>query len=249
MADQSTYNTIKRRIEKSKRGTLFFPDTFADYGTSDAIRSALVRLCENEMLTRVAQGIYCYPRIDTRWGGGIILPSIEEIAEAIAKRDKVRIAPIGAYALYRLGLGTQIPANVVFITDGSPRRVTIGKGRGILFKHTSEMRTFAYQSSMMALIVTAIREIGEVCEITGVPYVTVLADLYPVDTVSDQVLFPSPVNLSVQVLILTLCLEVGVVPRDERVLLVPDHALVTVPERAVPLLYDTTWVHVPGSLK
>ena len=161
MADQSTYNTIKRRIEKSKRGTLFFPDTFADYGTSDAIRSALVRLCENEMLTRVAQGIYCYPRIDTRWGGGIILPSIEEIAEAIAKRDKVRIAPTGAYALYRLGLSTQIPANVVFITDGSPRRVTIGKGRGILFKHTSEMRTFAYQSSLMALIVTALREIGE----------------------------------------------------------------------------------------
>ena len=161
MADQSTYNTIKRRIEKSKRGTLFFPDTFADYGTSDAIRSALVRLCENEMLTRVAQGIYCYPRIDTRWGGGIILPSIEEIAEAIAKRDKVRIAPTGAYALYRLGLSTQIPANVVFITDGSPRRVTIGKGRGILFKHTSEMRTFAYQSSLMSLIVTALREIGE----------------------------------------------------------------------------------------
>ena len=83
------------------------------------------------------------------------------IAEAIAKRDKVRIAPTGAYALYRLGLSTQIPANVVFITDGSPRRVTIGKGRGILFKHTSEMRTFAYQSSLMALIVTALREIGE----------------------------------------------------------------------------------------
>lgn len=39
--------------------------------------------------------------------------------------------------------------------------MTIGKGRGILFKHTSEMRTFAYQSSLMALIVTALREIGE----------------------------------------------------------------------------------------
>ena len=96
MADQSTYNTIKRRIEKSKRGTLFFPDTFADYGTSDAIRSALVRLCENEMLTRVAQGIYCYPRIDTRWGGGVILPSIEEIAEAIAK-DQPRAKDFSDY--------------------------------------------------------------------------------------------------------------------------------------------------------
>ena len=161
MADQSTYNSIKKRIEESGRGSLFFPDTFADAGTSDAVRSALVRLCENGILTRVAQGIYCYPRIDERWGGGIIPPSVEEIAQAIAVRDRVRIAPTGAYALYRLGLSTQIPANVVFITDGSPRRVSIGKGRGILFKHTSEMRTFAYKSNLMALIVTAFRDIGE----------------------------------------------------------------------------------------
>ncbi len=161
MADQSTYNTIKRRVEEAGRGALFFPDTFADAGTSDAVRSALVRLCENGILTRAAQGIYCYPRIDERWGGESILPTVEEIAQAIAARDRVRIAPTGAYALYRLGLSTQIPANVVFVTDGSPRRVSIGKGRGILFKHTSEMRTFAYKSSLMALIVTALREIGE----------------------------------------------------------------------------------------
>ncbi len=161
MADQSTYNTIKNRVEQSERGTLFFPDTFADAGTSDAVRSALVRLCENEVLVRVAQGIYCYPKEDAKWGGGVIMPSVEEIAAAIAARDKARIAPTGSYAMYRLGLSTQIPANVVFITDGSPRRVTIGKGRGILFKRTSEMRTFAYRSSLMALIVTALREIGE----------------------------------------------------------------------------------------
>ena len=161
MAEQSTYNTIRTRVVDSGRGTLFFPDSFADSGTSDAVRSALVRLCENGVLTRVAQGIYCYPRVDTRWGGGVILPSVEEIAAAIAERDRVRIAPTGTYALYRLGLTTQIPANVVFITDGSPRRVSIGKGRGILFKHTSEMRTFAYQSQLMTLIVTALREIGE----------------------------------------------------------------------------------------
>ena len=100
--------------------------------------------------------------MDERWGSGIILPSVEEIAQAIAARDRVRIAPTGAYALYCLGLSTQIPANVVFVTDGSSRRVSVGKGRGILFKHTSEMRTFAYKSSLMALIVSALREIGEV---------------------------------------------------------------------------------------
>ena len=161
MASQSSYNDIKNQVESSARGTLFFPDTFASIGSSDAVRSALVRLCENGILIRVAQGIYYYPKIDTKWGSGIIPPSIEEIADGIAKRDKVRIAPTGAFALYQLGLSTQIPANVVFITDGSPRRVTIGKGKGILFKHTSEMRNFVYQSQLMALIVTALREIGE----------------------------------------------------------------------------------------
>jgi hypothetical protein len=120
-----------------------------------------VRLCQSEVIIRVAQGIYYYPKIDTKWGSGIIPPSIEEVANGIAKRDKVRIMPTGAYVLNMLGLSTQVPANVVFVTDGSPRRVSIGKGKGILFKHTSEMRNFAYQSQMMMLIVTAMREIGE----------------------------------------------------------------------------------------
>lgn len=161
MATQSAYNEIKEKIETSKRGKLFFPDDFAAIGSPDAVRSALVRLCRTGILTRVAQGIYYYPKIDTKWGSGIIPPSIEEIADGIVKRDKVRIAPTGAYVLNQLGLSTQIPANAVFVTDGSQRRITIGKGRGILFKHTSEMRIFAYQSHLMMLIVMALREIGE----------------------------------------------------------------------------------------
>lgn len=161
MAAVSAYNTIKTQVEASNKGTLFFPERFAPVGSSDAVRSALVRLCQSGILVRVAQGIYCNPKIDTKWGSGVIPPSIEEIAEGIAKRDKVRIAPTGAYVLNKLGLSTQIPANVVFLTDGSQRRVSIGKGKGILFKHSSEMRIFAYQSRLMQMIVTAMREIGE----------------------------------------------------------------------------------------
>lgn len=161
MASQSTYNSIKERVELSERGTLFFPDSFSALGSSDAVRSALVRLCKSNILIRVAQGIYYYPRIDNKWGSGIIPPSIEEIARGIAMRDKVRIAPTGSYAMYQLGLSTQIPANVVFMTDGSQRRISIGKGRGIFFKHSSNMRVFAFQSQLMELIVAAMREIGQ----------------------------------------------------------------------------------------
>lgn len=129
MAAQSVYNEIKRRVEKSKRGRLFFPDDFHP-ASSDAVRSALVRLCRAGDLMRVAQGIYCYPKVDRKWGSGIIPPSIEEIAEAIAKRDKVRIAPTGAYVLNKLGLSTQIPANVVFVTDGFGTSRVYREGQG-----------------------------------------------------------------------------------------------------------------------
>jgi hypothetical protein len=158
---QSIYNQIEGRIRGLGLGTILFPDDFTDIGSSEAVRIALMRLCKVGVVIRVAHGIYSYPKIDTKWGSGIIQPSIEDIAKAVAKRDKVRIMPTGTYVLNALGLSTQVPANVVFVTDGSARRISIGKGKGILFKHTSEMRNFAFQSEMMMMLVAALREIGE----------------------------------------------------------------------------------------
>ena len=57
MAAQSAYNEIKRKVTSSKRGTLFFPDKFVHTASSDAVRSALVRLCKDGEIVRVAQGI------------------------------------------------------------------------------------------------------------------------------------------------------------------------------------------------
>ena len=85
MAEKSAYNEIKRKVKSSKRGTLFFPDLFAHTASSDAVRSALVRLCKGRDIIRVAQGIYCYPIIDEKCESGFITPSVEEIAEGIAK--------------------------------------------------------------------------------------------------------------------------------------------------------------------
>lgn len=66
-----------------------------------------------------------------------------------------------AYALNRLGLSTQIPMNIVFLTNGDPRRIRISNGHGILFKHSSSGKNFAYKSELMMLIVTAMRTIGK----------------------------------------------------------------------------------------
>ena len=160
---ESTSNQIKNKIKKSKRGKLFFPDDFAVLGTPDAIRLALGKLHKSDLIMRVAHGIYYYPKINKNKyiKSKYLSPSIDEIAYGIAKRDKIRIVPSGSYALNTLGLSTQVPANAVFITDGAPRRIAVGKGRGILFKHTSEARSLAYKSKLLMLIVSALREIGE----------------------------------------------------------------------------------------
>ncbi|MCL2327254.1 MAG: DUF6088 family protein [Bacteroidetes bacterium] len=160
---QSIDTQIEKKIKQNKRGKIFFGEDFAKFGSPDAIRVALHRMVKKGLLTRVAFGIYYYPKHDTELHGYVFkdTPSIEEIARAIAKRDKCRIVPTASHALNMLGLSTQVPMNVVYITDGAPRRIKVGKGRGILFKHTSDLKRLSYKSQKLMLIVSALREIGE----------------------------------------------------------------------------------------
>ncbi len=158
---QSTVNKIEMRLRGKGRGSIVFQQDYADCGAPSAVKSTFHRMYTDGMLVRLAHGIYYYPKEDKEYGLGIIYPSVEDIAQAIAKRDKAKIVPMGAYAMNRLGLSTQIPMNVVFLTTGAPRRIKVGNGHGILFKHSSSGKNFAYKSELMMLVVTAMRTIGE----------------------------------------------------------------------------------------
>lgn len=156
----STHGKIEKSIKKKGRGKIIFANDFSALGTNVAIRHALSRLCRSGLIIRLAEGIYLYPKVDTQLGLGVLYPSIDTIAKSIAKKDKARIAPTGIYALNRLGLSTQVPANVVYLTDGSPRKINIGKGKGIVFKRTAP-KNLAFKNDMAMLIVFALKEIGE----------------------------------------------------------------------------------------
>lgn len=158
---ESTENKIVRRIRGRGRGSLVFMSDFADCGTPSSIKSAFHRLYANGNLLRLSQGIYYYPQVDTSLGLGVLYPSFDDIADAIAKRDHARIVPTGAYALNHLGLSTQVPMNVVYITSGAPRKVKIGENSGILFKHSSSGKLFSFQSQYLLLVVMAMKEIGQ----------------------------------------------------------------------------------------
>lgn len=157
---QSIEQKILTSVSKRGRGKIIFPQDYASYGTPNAIHTAFGRLVASEKLLRIAQGIYYYPKIDKALGLGILYPTFEEIAVAIAKRDKARIVPTGIYALNKLGISTQLPMNVVYLTDGSPRKVRLYGERGIQFRHTAK-KNLAFQNDFAMLLTFALREIGE----------------------------------------------------------------------------------------
>lgn len=113
-----------------------------------------------EQIIRLARGIYCYPQIDKKLGLGILYPSIEDIANNIARRDKARIAPTGIQALNKLGLSTQVPMNVVYMTDGTNRKINLGDGRSIQFKYTRPSN-LAFTNKLAMLVTFALKEIGK----------------------------------------------------------------------------------------
>jgi hypothetical protein len=157
---QSIDNKVLEKIKKCGRGRMFFSSDFASYGGAKSVLKALERLTKAKVLLRLSQGIYYYPKMDKELGIGVLYPSLETIASAIAKRDKARIVPTGLYALNRLGLSTQVPMNIVYLTDGTPRKINIANGRGILFKRAAP-KNFSFHSELVMLIVFALKELKQ----------------------------------------------------------------------------------------
>ena len=154
---QSSHNQVELKIKKSSKGKIFFADDFVKFGSTENIRKILSRLEKEGLLERLTHGIYLLPKKDELLG--TLYPTTEEIAIEIAKRDKARIAPTGALALYQLGLSTQIPLKAVYLTDGTQRTTAIGN-RSIQFKKTTP-RNLAIKDHLMMLIVEALKEIGQ----------------------------------------------------------------------------------------
>ena len=154
----SSQNKIEIIISSKRRGRILFSKEFAHYGTSAAIRQALSRLCRKGIIVRLSAGIYLYPKIDKYIG--ILYPSIEDIAKAIAEQEKARIIPTGVYALNVLGLSTQIPMKVVFLTDGTPRVINIEGKASIFFKKTIP-KYLSFKGKITSLIIFALKEIGK----------------------------------------------------------------------------------------
>ena len=153
---QSIDNKLINRITGHGTGWVFTPADFSDLGSRDAVDSALRRYRQSGRIRQLARGLYDYPRIDPNLG--TLTPSPDAIARALSGRDASRLQPSGAYAANLLGLSTQIPMKIVYLTDGPSRTVQIGK-KQIILKQTTP-RNMATAGRISGSIIQALRHLG-----------------------------------------------------------------------------------------
>lgn len=154
---QSIDNKVLSRIHGRGRGSVHVPADFLDLGSRQAIGLALHRLAKKGTIRRLARGIYDYPKQHPKLG--TLSPPAEDIARAIAGRDRARLQPAGAYAANMLGLTEQVPAKVVFLTDSLSRTAKVGR-LTIQLRQTTP-RNMAAAGRLSGLLIQAFRELGK----------------------------------------------------------------------------------------
>ena len=150
-------DTILLEIKKYRRGILFFTENFISKSNAKTVNKTLERLAASGEIARVALGIYTRPKKSRLFG--FVLPGAEEVVQAIAKRDKARIISTGVQALQQLGLSTQVPMNVIYLTDGAPRKIKVGK-RTITFKKTTP-KNLTIKDKKLNIVIQGLKELGK----------------------------------------------------------------------------------------
>lgn len=150
---QSIVSKIVSRIYGKKRGWVFTPNHFLDLGSRTAVAQSLVRLAKSGTIRRLSRGLYDYPAKHPDFGD--LPPDYIRIAQALVGRDNLKIQPSGAYAANLLGLTEQVPAKIVFLTDGPNRKVQVGK-RTIILKRTTP-KNMATAGRISGLVIQALR--------------------------------------------------------------------------------------------
>lgn len=149
---QSIEISVKNRIYGMGRGNCFTPDRFLDLGGNEAVRQSLSRLAKQGIIRRLSKGLYEYPRVHKVLG--MLPPETDKVVKALTVRDDIIVQPSGAYAANLLGLSEQVPARIVYLTDGNSKKIKIGKQEIVLKKTLN--RTMAVAGSQSGLVIQAL---------------------------------------------------------------------------------------------
>lgn len=131
---------ISALIEAAEPGQVWVPTDFAQLGSRDAIDKTLQRMVQAGELRRIDRGLYDKPLFNSLTKRPST-PDYRAVAEAIARRDHLRLLVDGMTAANDLGLTDAVPARVTIHTDARRRAIQLDK-LIIEFKQTAPSRLY-----------------------------------------------------------------------------------------------------------
>lgn len=143
-------------MSRAHPGRVFTPFDFLDLGSPHGVGMALIRLVRSGALRRLTRGVYDVPRRHPVLGE--LMPTADDLAQALVRRDGAKVHPAGAMAANLLGLSEQVPARAVYLTDGPSRLVRVGALTVQLKKKPP--RQVGSVSPMSGLVFAALRHLG-----------------------------------------------------------------------------------------
>jgi hypothetical protein len=81
------------------------------------------------------------------------------VIAAVARGRHLRLLPSPQVAANQLGLSTQVPAQIIYQTDGAPAKVQLGKQQIVFRRNTG--RSLALAGRASGLVAQALRDVGK----------------------------------------------------------------------------------------
>ena len=153
----SLTDSVLRRITAKGRGWAFTPHDLADLGDPRAVGMALSRLLRAGKIRRIGRGLYDRPHPHSLLGQ--VGAGTDAVVQAVARKRNLRVLPSPAAAANQLGLSTQVPARLVYHTDGAPTRLKLGNLTIDLRRNTGRLLGLAGRPG--GLVAQALRAVGK----------------------------------------------------------------------------------------
>jgi hypothetical protein len=131
---QTVAENILSQAKSLPEGALISAKEFLHLGSRAAVDQALKRLKQRKELMPLYRGVYVRP-VQTRFGTRA--PAAEKVVEGIAATRAETVVAHGAAAANSLGLTTQVPTKLVYLTSGKSRRLKLG-AQVIEMKHAPQ---------------------------------------------------------------------------------------------------------------
>ena len=127
-------------------------------GPRPAVDKALSRLVQQGKILRVRRGLYAWPRVSTLLKQ-VVPPPPDEMVHVWARKNGLRIVPTGALAANLLNLSTQVPAKIIYYTNGRTKTLKFGP-------HTVKLlnrgpKTMDVRGRVSPLIFQALKYLGK----------------------------------------------------------------------------------------